>query len=108
MERGGAGVKGGNHLMIAAQFEPQRLGNALSRKVVLGGAQSAGENDDLRTGERDLAGLQKMLRPVADNRLEDDFHAKLIETLRQEQGIRVLAVGRQELGANSYDLSVHA
>jgi hypothetical protein len=49
-----------------------------------------------------------MLGPIADNGLEDDFHAELIETLGQEQGIGVLAIRRQELRADSYDLSVHA
>jgi hypothetical protein len=48
-----------------------------------------------------------MLWPVADNGLENDFHAKLVEALGQEQGIRVLAKRRQQLGADSYDLSVH-
>jgi hypothetical protein len=45
---------------------------------------------------------------VADNGLEDDLYAELVETLGQEQGIGVLAVGRQEFGADRYDLSIHA
>ena len=49
-----------------------------------------------------------MLGTVADNGLEDDFDAKFIEALGQEQGICVLAVRRQELGADSYNLSIHS
>ena len=105
---GGAGVQGGHHFVIALQFDAERLGHALAREIVLGGAEASGKNNDLGAGERDAAGLQQVLAAVADNGLEDDLDAKLVETPGQEQGIGVLAEGRQELGADRYDLSIHA
>jgi hypothetical protein len=48
-----------------------------------------------------------MLGAVADDGFEDDVHPEFVEPPGQEQGIGVLAKGRQELGADSYDLSIH-
>jgi hypothetical protein len=93
--------------MIAAQIETERLCHGLARKVILGGPKPSGKDDDLSTRERHAAGLPKVLRPVAHNCLKDDIYAQLIQALRQEQGIGVLAEGRQELGADSNDLSIH-
>ena len=104
---GGPGIHGGHRLVIAAEFDAQGLGHALAREVVLGGAQTAGKQHDLSPGERDAAGLQQMLGAVAHDGLEDDFHPELVEPPGQEQGIGVLAEGRQEFGADGYDLSVH-
>ena len=105
---GGAGVHGGHHLMVALQLHAKSLGHALARKIVLGGAEASGKNNDLGARERDAAGLQQMLAAVADDGLEDDLDAKFIEPPGKEQGIGVLAEGRQELGADRYDLSIHA
>jgi hypothetical protein len=93
--------------VIAAQLKAEGLGNALARQIVLGGAEASGKDDDVSAGERNPARLEKMLETVADDGFEDDFDPKLIETPGQEQGISVLAKGRQEFGADSYDLSIH-
>jgi hypothetical protein len=94
--------------MVALQLYSERLGDALAREIVFGGTEASGKKNDLGTGERDSAGLQQMRAAVADNGLEDDLDAELVETPGQEQGIGVLAIGRQEFGADRYDLSIHA
>jgi hypothetical protein len=94
--------------VIAAQLQTQGLGNALAREIILRGAEASGKNHDLGTRKCNPARLQQMLDTIADNGLEYDFHAKFVEALGQEQGVCILAEGRQELGADSYDLSIHS
>jgi hypothetical protein len=94
--------------MVALQFDPEGFRHALARKIILCGTEASGKKNDLGAGERDTAGLQQMFAAVAHNGLEDDLNAKLIEPPRKEQGIGVLAEGRQEFGADRYDLSIHA
>ncbi len=93
--------------MIAAQLQAHGFGDALTRQIVFGGTEASGKKDDVSAGEGDPTRVQKMLATVADDGFEDDFHSKLVEAPGQEQGIGVLAKGRQELGADSYDLSIH-
>ena len=48
-----------------------------------------------------------MLGAVSDNRFENYVHTQFIETPGEEEGIGVLAIGRQELRADGDDFSVH-
>src|SRR5581483_262456 len=45
---------------------------------------------------------------IADHALETHLHAQLIQALREVEGIRVLAVRREQLRADGDNLRVHA
>ena len=48
-----------------------------------------------------------MFAAVADDGLEDDFYAKLVELFGEIEGIRVLAKRSQQLRSDGNDLGVH-
>jgi hypothetical protein len=93
--------------VIAAQLQTQRLGDTFARQIVLGGAKASGKDHDLSAGKRGPARQQEVLGTISNNGFENYLNSKLVKTLGQEQGISVLAVRRQHLGANRYDLCIH-
>ena len=58
-------------------------------------------------GEGGANGIHEILAPVADDGLERDGDADLIELFSEVKGVGVLAVGGEHLGANGDDFGFH-
>ena len=85
----------------------ERHGDGIARKVVFGGAETAGDDYDLGRSQRAPYGAGEALEVVADHMFGGHLHAQIIQLLRHEKRIRVDPFVRQHLGANGYDLGVH-
>ena len=106
--RGKALVHGGQNLRVAAQPHAQRRSRSLAREVVLGGAESAGEDHDVRALEGDARRAGQVFQVVADDGLEGHRDAQLVEPRRQVERVGVLPEGRQHLRPGGNNLSNHA
>jgi len=85
----------------------ERGGSGLPRKVVFGGAESSGEDYDVGAGDGRGGGVGEMSEVIADDGLEGDLDAEVVETLGEVEGVSVLAEGREHLGASCDDFSDH-
>ena len=88
----------------ALEREVEGLGEALAGEVVFGGAEAAGEKDDVGAGERSVNGGDEMIAVVADDGLEGDDDTEVIEAGGEVEGVGVLTVRGQHLGTDGDDL----
>jgi hypothetical protein len=89
--------------VVAVEFEVEGFGEAFAGEVVFGGAEAAGEKDDVGAVERDADGSGEVLLVVADDGLEGDGDAEIVEAGGEVEGVGVLTVRRQHLGAYGND-----
>jgi len=89
---------------VAVELEVESLGEALAGEVVFGGAEAAGEKDDVGAVEGDADRGGEVLAVVADDGLEGDGNAEVVETGGEVEGVGVLTVRGQHLGTNGDDL----
>jgi hypothetical protein len=73
------------------------VGDALAGEVVFGGAEAAGEQDDVGAAERDADGFGEVGAVVADDGLEGDGDAEVVETGGEIEGVGVLAMRCEHL-----------
>ena len=73
----------------------------------MGGAEAAGEDDDVGTREGDDGGAGQVREIVADDGLEGDLDAEVVEAVGEVEGVGVLAEGCEHLGASGDDFSDH-
>ena len=84
--------------------ELEGFGEALAGEVVFGGAEAAGEKDDVGAVDGGVDGGAEMLPVVTDDGLERDGDAEVVEAGGEEKRVGVLAMRCQHLGANGDDL----
>jgi hypothetical protein len=89
------------------KFAAQRLGHGFARDVVFGGAKAAGENHDFRARERLADGAGETVAVVADDALGDYFDAQAVQLAGYIERVGIDALGRQHLGADRNDFSIH-
>ncbi len=90
--------------MVADERKVEGLGDALAGEVVFGGAEAAGEDDDVGAVEGDVHGRAEVVAVVADDAFEGTGDAEVVETSGEVEGVGVLAMRREHLGANGDDL----
>jgi hypothetical protein len=89
--------------IVAVELKVKSFGEALASEVVFGGAEAAGEEDDVGAVESDADGRGEVLAVVADNGLEGYGDAEVIEARGEVEGVGVLPVRRQHLGTDGDD-----
>ena len=94
-------------LRIALQFQSERVGHRFARQIVFGGAEAAGENNDVRTPHGKFSGCGQSFEVVAHNALEAHFNAQFIQFFGEVERVGVLTMGSKQLRANRDDLGVH-
>ncbi len=104
---GGAGVQRGHLCRVAAQRERKRFRRSFAGQVVFGRSQAAHEDQDVDAAQRRADGVDQILAPVADDGLECDGNAELVELLRDVERVGVLAKGGEHLGADGDDFAFH-
>ena len=87
--------------------EVEGVGDALAGEVVFGGAEAAGEDDDVGAAEGDADGGGEVVAVVADDGLEGDGDAEVVEAGGEVERVGVLAMRREHLGADGDDFSDH-
>src|SRR6202042_1291925 len=92
---------------VGMQLEVKRGGGGFAGKIVFGGAEAAGEDDDVGAGDSDGGGAGEMREVVADDGLEGDLYAEVVEAVGEVEGVGVLTEGREHLGTDSDDFSDH-
>ena len=92
---------------VIVEREVEGLGEALAGEVVFGGAEAAGEEDDVGAVERDGDGRGEVIAVVADDGLEGDRYAEVVEACGEVEGVGVLGKRREHLGPNGDDFSDH-
>ena len=102
-----ARLQRGEHTCVGMQFQAERGGDALAGEVVLGRPQASRQHDDVRTVQRDADGVRKALAVVADDGLEGDRDAELVQAGGKGERVGVLTVGCQHLRTYGDDLSNH-
>ncbi len=104
---GEAFVEGGEDGVVGVDVDAERGGDGLAGEVVFGGAEAAGEDDDVGAGDGDDGGAGEVGEVVADDGLEGDLDAEVVEAFGEVEGVGVLAEGREHLGARGDDFSDH-
>ncbi len=79
---GEASFESGEEIVVAVEGDAQGGGYGLAGEVVFGGAEAAGEEDDVGAGEGDAGGGGEVIEGVADDGLEGDLDAEIVELLR--------------------------
>ena len=92
---------------VGAEVDVECGGGGFAGEVVFGGAEAAGEDDDVGAGDGDGGGAGEVREVVADDGLEGDLYAEVVEAVGEVEGVGVLTVGREHLGAGSDDFSDH-
>ncbi len=87
----------GDNRWVAMKFESKRVGYCFAREVVFGRAKSAHEDDDLGTRYGKTGRSRQAFTVIADDGLENDLNAKLVELLGQIQRVRILTERGQQL-----------
>ncbi len=100
-------VEVGDDGVVAVELEVEGCGDGFAGEVVFGGAEAAGEEDDVGAGDGDADGGGEVGEVVADDGFEGDGDAEVVESLGEVEGVGVLAEGRQHLGADGDDFSDH-
>ncbi len=104
---GEALVEAGEEIGVAMEREAEGGGDGLAGEVVLGGAEAAGEEDDVGAVEGGAGGVGEVLEVVADDGFEGDGDAEVVETGGEVERVGVLPVGGEHLGAGGDDFSDH-
>ena len=105
---GEAALKSDEGGVVAAHADAESGGGGLAGEIVLGGAEAAGEEDEVGAGERHAGGAGEVLERVADDGFEGDLNAKVVQLRGEVEGVGVLAKGCQHLRADGDDFSEHA
>jgi hypothetical protein len=92
---------------VALQVDAGELRDDGPREVVVGGAEAAGDDHDVRAAARVAEHGEHALDVVADGRVAVDVDADLREPCRDPRGVRVDALAEQQLGADRDELSLH-
>ena len=92
---------------IAAQLQSQRVGHSFAGEVVFRRPQTAHEDHNFRARKSEAGRPRQMFAIVADDRLENHIDAQQVQPFREVKGIRVLAEGSQQLGADGDNLGIH-
>ena len=79
---GEALVHRGHDRMITFKFHTESSGYALAREVVLGGTETAGDNNDVRTPDGSACNSGEMVEVIADHGLERDNDSQFVELAR--------------------------
>jgi hypothetical protein len=103
----GARMEGGYLRSIAFKFHGKGFCDGFARQVIFSRTQAAHEDHNVGPGKRIADCADDVLFAVADNRLERDRNADLIEFFGQVKGVGVLAVRRKHFGADCNDLGFH-
>ena len=85
-------MESGHLRSVAAQSERERFSNGLAGQVVFGGAKAAHQDEMSVRAEGGANGVDEILAAVADDGLEGDGDADLVELFGQVEGVGVLAV----------------
>jgi hypothetical protein len=104
---GEAGLEGGEYGGVAVEGEVEDLGEALAGEVVFSGAEAAGEENDVGAAEGDADGAGEVAAVVADDGLEGDRDAEVVEAGGEVEGVGVLAMRGEHLGADGDDFGDH-
>ena len=104
---GEAFIERGKDGVVRVQVDAERGGDGLSGEVVFGGAEAAGEDDDVGARDGDDGGAGEVGEVIADDGLEDDLDAEVVEAFSEVEGVGVLAEGREHLGASGDNFSDH-
>ena len=93
----------GNDLGVLVHRQAEVRGHDLARQVVIGGAQSPGQNQHAvpTQGVRDVGG--QLGAVVSHDRLERHGDAEVIQDLRDEERVGVDLLGGQQLTAHGED-----
>ena len=94
-------------MIVALQGERERLGGGFAGQVVFGGAQAAHQDDDVGAAQRGSNGIHQILAAVADDGLEGNRDANLVELLGQVERVGVLPVRGEHLRADGDDFRFH-
>ena len=89
---GGAGVERGDLRGVAAQGERERFSDGFAGEVVFRGAEAAHEDENVDAAEGGADGVDEVFAAVADDGLEGDGDADLVEFFGEIEGVGVLAV----------------
>ena len=100
-------VECGENGVVGVEADAKRGGDGFAGEVVFGGAEAAGEDDDVGARECDEGGAGEVREIVADDGLEGDLDAEVVEAVGEVEGVGVLAEGREHLGAGGDDFSDH-
>ena len=92
---------------VAAQSERERFGNGFAGEVVFRGAESAHEDENVNAAESGADGVDQVFKAVANDGLESDGDADLIELFSEIERVGVLTPGSEHLGADGDDLGFH-
>ncbi len=79
------------------------IGEAVAGEVVFGGAKAAGEDEDIGAGEGGADGGGEVPAVVADDSCEGDGDAEVVEAGGEVEGVGVLAMRCEHLGAYGDD-----
>ncbi len=85
---------------VLVQGPPERRGHGLTREVVVGRAEAAGEHDEVGALQRRPHGELEVRELVTDDAAGHDVDAERGETLGDHAGVRVGATERQQLAAD--------
>ena len=79
---GEALVEGGEDCVVGVKVEVERGGYGFAGEVVFGGAEAAGEDDDVGAGDCDAWRRGEVGEVVADDGFEGDLDAEVVEAAR--------------------------
>jgi len=100
-------VERGENGVVGVEADAKRGGDGVAGEVVLGGAEAAGEDDNIGAGEGDESGAGKVREIVADDGFEGDLDAEVVEAVGEVERVGVLTEGCEHLGAGGDDFSDH-
>jgi len=92
---------------VATDGDAEGFSDGFAGEVVFGGSEAAGDEDEVSAGEGGADGGDEVALAVADDGLEVDGGADLVELLGEEERVGVLAEGGEELGADGDDFGFH-
>jgi hypothetical protein len=81
---------------MALKRTAQRFRDALTRKIVFCGTETAHKDDDIGAGERSARNIDQVSAAITHNGLEAYFHPKTVQLLGEEERVRVMAEGSQQ------------
>src|SRR5205814_8912465 len=81
---------GAHDCRITAQLQTQSFGDGLAGKIIFSRTQATAQQNDVRTRQRCRGDAHKALETVADNRLEPNFNAKIVELCSEIERVSVL------------------
>ena len=105
--RGEALVERGEDVGVAAELEAEGGGDGFAGEVVFGGAEAAGEEDDVGAGDARSAALVRCSRLSPTMVLKATWTPRSLRPLGEVERVGVLPEGREHLRAGGDDFSDH-